>query len=61
MKNDKNQETNDQHINTNGRSRLMSIGKVLPKDWSWVRVTRTRSDDNTVWLKIERMELKASE
>ena len=56
-KNDKGQEQNDQHINANGRARLLSVGKFLPKEWEWVRVIRTRSDADTVWLQIKRIKL----
>lgn len=55
MKNNKGQEVNDQHINVSGRSRQLSVGKFLPRDWGWVRVTRTRSDDNNVWIHVERL------
>lgn len=55
MKNDKGQEVNDQHINVSGRSRQLSVGKFIPKDWGWVRVTRTRSDDNNVWIHVRRL------
>lgn len=56
-KNEKGQVTNDLHINSNGRSRLLSIGKFLPKGWGWVRVTKTKSTDDTVWLQIKRLNL----
>lgn len=56
-KNDKHQETVDLRINTNGRRRQLSVGKILPEDYDWVRVTRTRSTEDTVWLKIRRLKL----
>jgi len=56
-KNDKGQEANDQKINSNARRRMLSVGKVIPNDWGWVRVTRTRSDENTVWLQIKRLRI----
>jgi len=57
-KNKEGLEVNDQHINQNGRARLLSVGKVIPVDWGWVRVTRTRFDDRTVWLRVEKLELR---
>lgn len=57
MKNDAGQETNDLRINSNGRARLLSVGKFLPKDWQWVRVTRTRSGDGTVWLRVDKIKM----
>jgi len=59
-KNSKGQETNDVHINSNGRARLLSVGKVIPAEWGWVRVVRTRHDDTTVWLQITKLELLES-
>ena len=54
-KNSKGQETVDLRINTNARRRQLSVGKVIPSDWDWVRVTRTRSEDGTVWLRVSRL------
>lgn len=56
-KNDKGQESNHQRINSNAGRRLLSVGKFIPKDFDWVRVTRTRFDDDTVWLQIKRVRL----
>lgn len=61
MKNEKNQEVNDQRVNQNGRARLLSVGKFLPKDWGWVRVTRTRAEGETVWLKVERIKISVGD
>ena len=53
MKNKKGQIVLDQTVNRSGRSRQISVGKLLPADWEWVRVVRTRFNDKTVWLRIE--------
>ncbi len=57
-KNEKGREVVDLHINTNARRRQLSVGKLLPSEWGWVRVTRTRSDDGNVWLHIRKLELR---
>ena len=57
-KNAEGQETNDQRINTNGRARLLSVGKFLPKEWEMVRVTRTRTAPGTVWLRVDQITLR---
>ena len=56
-KNDKGQLTFDQHVNSNGRARMLAVGKILPSDFGWVRVTRTRHDEDTVWIQIKRLSL----
>lgn len=56
-KNNKNQEVFDQHINVNGRARLLSVGKLIPSSWGWVRVTRTRQADGEVWLHIQEIKM----
>lgn len=59
-KNSKGQETNDQHINVHGRSRQLTVGKFIPEDWGWVRVTRTQSKVGEVTLHIRRLEMVES-
>lgn len=54
-KNDKGQEVNDCKINTFQRRRLLSVGKFLPREWNYVRVIRTRYDEDTVWLQVKRL------
>ena len=54
-KNNKGQEVVDLRINTNARRRQLSVGKVLPKDWDWVRITRTRSEEGTIWLRVTKL------
>ena len=60
-KNEKNQETNDQRVHHSGRGRLLAVGKLLPADFDWVRVTRTRTSGNEVWLHIRKLELSEAE
>ena len=56
-RNNKGQETNDLHIHGSGRSRLLSIGKYVPSEWGWVRVTKTKVEGNKIWLTVEALEL----
>lgn len=56
-KNERGEEVNDQKVNTNGRSRLLSVGKFVPREWEWVRVTRTRRTPGAIWLRVERLEV----
>lgn len=57
-KNERGRETNDQRINSKGRGRLLSVTKYLPSDFEWVRVTKTKAEDNSVWLRIDKLELR---
>lgn len=54
-KNNKGQQVKDLRINTNNRRRQLSVGALIPSEWDWVRVTRTRSDLDTVWLQVKRL------
>ena len=54
-KNKNGQETNDQTISRNNRRAQLSVGKFIPKDWERVRVTRTKTEDNIVVLRIRRL------
>ena len=56
-RNSKGQETNDLHIHGSGRSRLLSVGKYVPSERGWVRVTKTHKEGNKIWLTIEALEL----
>ncbi|MCH8311017.1 MAG: hypothetical protein IIB17_11070 [Chloroflexi bacterium] len=47
----------DQRINVSGRGRTLAVGKTLPTDWEWVRVTVLESKDNEVTLHIRRLVL----
>ncbi len=48
----------DQRILTSGRGRALSVGKILPKDWDWVRVTVTEETKNTRTLVIRKLEIR---
>lgn len=48
----------DQKINTSGRGRSLAVGKVLPKDWDWVRVTATEGTDKVVTFTVRKLELR---
>lgn len=61
MKDRKGREVNDQRVNHSGRGRLLAIGKFLPEGFDWVRVTRTRSNENEVWLHIRKLVISEAE
>lgn len=48
----------DQKVNKIGRGRVLHVTKFLPEGFEWVRVTRTRHDENNVWLHIRKLDLK---
>ena len=48
----------DQKINTSGRGRSLAVGKVIPKNWTWVRVTVTEETKTTVTLTIKKLEIR---
>lgn len=48
----------DQKINTSGRGRSLSVGKVVPKTWSWVRVTVVEESKTEVTIKIKKLEIR---
>lgn len=47
----------DSKVNHSGRGRLLAMGKLLPDDFDYVRITITRTSENTVWLSIRKLEL----
>lgn len=51
----------DSRVNKSGRGRLLAMGKLLPGDFDYVRVTVTRTRDNSVWLHIRKLELAEAE
>lgn len=48
----------DQKINTSGRGRSLSVGKVLPHDWSWVRVTVIEESKTEITIKIRKLVIR---
>ena len=60
-KNSKGQQVNDQRVNKSGRGRSLSMGRLLPPSFDMVRVTRTRYDDNNVWIHIRKLEIREAE
>lgn len=48
----------DQKINTSGRGRSLSVGKVLPHDWSWVRVTVIEETKTEITLTIRKLVIR---
>ncbi len=57
MKDSTGHEVQDQKIQKAGRASLLAVGRVIPADWEYVRVTKTKHDDNTVWLRIKHLEV----
>lgn len=47
----------DSKVNHAGRGRLLAVGKLLPDDFDWVRVTVTRTRQGEVWLHIKQLVL----
>lgn len=47
----------DARVNKSGRGRLLAMGKLLPEDFDYVRVTITRHSGTSVWLHIRKLEL----
>ena len=48
----------DQKVNTSGRGRSLSVGKVIPKNWVWVRVTVIEESKTEVTVKIRKLEIR---
>ena len=38
-----------------GTTRLLSLGKVIPKDWNYVKIHVNYEDDGNIYLCLERM------
>lgn len=51
----------DSRVNKSGRGRLLAMGKLLPADFDYVRVTVTRTRENSVWLHIRKLDLAEAE
>lgn len=48
----------DQKINTSGRGRSLAVGKILPHDWTWVRVTVIEESKTEVTVKIRKLVIR---
>lgn len=48
----------DQRVSTSGRGRSIAVGKILPKDWSWVRVTVVEETKTEVTVKIRKLVIR---
>ncbi len=51
----------DGRVNKSGRGRLLAVGKLLPADFDYVRVTQTRTRENEIWLHIRKLTLSEAE
>lgn len=47
----------DRRVRIQGGSRVLSLGKFIPEDWSWVRVMKLEETPKSVILHFERLEL----
>lgn len=48
----------DQKINTSGRGYSLAVGKILPHDWSWVRVTVIEETKTEITIKIRKLVIR---
>lgn len=48
----------DQKVNTSGRGRSLAVGKILPRDWSWVRLTVIEESKTEVIVKIRKLVIR---
>ena len=51
----KRREFYDRKVHRTGSTVLLSLGKVLPHEWSYVRITPLKRTDNSVELLIEKL------
>ena len=51
----------DGRVNKSGRGRLLAVGKLLPADFDYVRVTQTRTRENEIWLHVRKLTLSEAE
>jgi len=47
----------DQKVLVTARGRHLSVGRLLPDDWQHVRVTKTKQDENTIWVRLAKLEV----
>lgn len=45
----------DRKVLNYGASRTLAVGKVIPKEWTYVRITPIEQTEDSVTIKIERM------
>ncbi|MBW2559880.1 MAG: hypothetical protein JRE40_03375 [Deltaproteobacteria bacterium] len=45
----------DRHVVSVGGTRSISLGKVIPPDWRYVRIYSRRVSENTIELRIEKL------
>jgi len=50
----------DRKIRPQGFSVVVSLGKVLPSDWTWTRIHLLDRTDKTVTVMFERLEMKGA-
>lgn len=45
----------DRKVQDTGYTRVLSLGKIIPKDWTYVRVTPLKKDKTTILLRIDKL------
>ena len=50
----------DLKVQVGGNTHLLSVGKLLPHDWNFTRVTVTSESEGEIWLKLERLSLSTT-
>jgi len=48
----------DRRVRVQGGSRVLSLGKIIPDDWGWVRVWKLDETPKSITVHFERLELK---
>lgn len=51
----------DRRVRMQGGSRVLSLGKFIPAEWAWVRVTKLMETPKSVELRFEQLELKPAD
>ena len=57
MKDSRGRFVQDQKVLVTARGRHLSVGRLLPDDWQYVRVTKTRQDDTTIWVRLVKLDV----
>jgi len=53
----KKREFFDRRVRTQGGSRVLSMGKIIPEGWSYVRLRKLSETPESVVVRLERLEL----
>jgi len=47
----------DRRVRIQGGSRVLSLGKIIPSGWEWVRLTKLNETAKSIVFRVELMEL----